>query len=61
MNLSFHPIYFLWSMTAVNLGYLSTDISGIDQASLFHLTHVSLLFTVISFTPIVFFLTCVYE
>jgi len=30
----------------------STDISGIAQASSFHLTHISLSFTVISFTPI---------
>jgi len=38
----------------IHLGCLrtGTDISGIDQASSFHLTHISLSFTVISFTPI---------
>jgi len=33
-------------------GYLRTDISGIDQASSFHITHILLSFTVISLTPI---------
>jgi len=43
---------FLSSLACIHLGYLRTDISGIDQASSFHLTHISLSFTVISFTPI---------
>jgi len=43
---------FLSSLVCIYLGDLRTDISGIDQASSFHLTHVSLSFTVISFTPI---------
>jgi len=43
---SFPPI------VCIHLGYLRTDISGIDQASSFHLTHISLSNTVISFTPI---------
>jgi len=43
---------FLSSLVCVHLGYFRTDISGIDQASSFHLTHISLSFTVISFTPI---------
>jgi len=43
---------FLSSLVCIHLGYLRTDISGIDQASSFHLTHISLSFTVISFTPI---------
>jgi len=34
-----------------------TDLSGIDQASLFHLTHVSLSFTLTLFMPIIFYLT----
>jgi len=33
-------------------GYLRTDIPGIDQASVFNLTHISLLFTAISIRPI---------
>jgi len=43
---------FLSSLVCIYLGYLRTDISGIDQASSFHLTHISLSFTVLSFTPI---------
>jgi len=43
---------FLSSLVCIHLGYLWTDISGIDQASSFHLTHISLSFTVISFVPI---------
>jgi len=39
-------------------GYPRTDISGIDQALSFHLTHISLSFTVISFTPILYYLIC---
>jgi len=34
------------------IGYLRTDIYGINQASLFHLTLISLSFTVISFKPV---------
>jgi len=46
-------IYFLQcTVYSIHLGYLMTDISGIDQASSFHLTYISLSFTVISFTPI---------
>jgi len=37
------------------IGYLRTDIFGIDQASLFHL--ISLSFPLISFIPILFFVT----
>jgi len=49
---------FLLSLYSPNL---SQDwISGIDQASLFHLTHVSISFTVISFRPILFYLTCLW-
>jgi len=40
------------SLVCIHLGYLRTDISGIEQASSFHLTHISLSFTVISLTPI---------
>jgi len=36
----------------VILCYLMTDISDIDQTSLFHLTHISLSPTLISFMPI---------
>jgi len=46
------PIYFTLPLVCIHLGYLRTDISGIDQASLLHLTHISLSFTVILFTPI---------
>jgi len=49
---------FLSSLVCIHLGYLRTDISGIDQASSFHLTHISLSLTVISFTPILLYLTC---
>jgi len=38
------------SLVCIHLGYLRTDIT-IDQASSFHLTHISLSITVISFTP----------
>jgi len=37
---------FFSSLVCIHLGYLSTDISGIDQALSFHLTHISLSFTV---------------
>jgi len=41
------------SFISVCLVFLRTDISGIDQVSLFNLIiHISLLFTVISLTPI---------
>jgi len=43
---------FLSSFIYIHLGYLRTDISGIDHASLFHLTRISLSFSVISFMPI---------
>jgi len=46
-----HLSLFLSSLVCIHLGFLRTDISGIDQASLFHLTYMSLSFTVISFTP----------
>jgi len=38
--------------------YYRTDISGIDQALSFHLTHIPLSFTVISFTQFLCYLTC---
>jgi len=45
--------YTLYSSSLFSLvSYLIQHISGIDQASSFHLTHISLSFTVISFTPI---------
>jgi len=40
------------SLVCIHLGYLLTDISGIDQDSSFHLAHILLSFTVISFAPI---------
>jgi len=43
---------FFSSLVCIHLGYLRIDISGIDHASSFHLKHISLSFTVISFTPI---------
>jgi len=46
---SFPPEYVL---VCFHLGYPSTDISGIDQASLFHLIFISLSFTLISFMQI---------
>jgi len=45
------PISFTFPFLLIHLGYLRTDISGIDQASSCHLTHISLSFTVISFMP----------
>jgi len=39
-------------LVCIHLGNLRTDISGIDQASSFHLTRISLSFTVTSLTPI---------
>jgi len=52
--LIFQPVFsltssklFLPPLVCIYLGYLRTDIAGIDQASSFHLTHISL-----SFTPI---------
>jgi len=46
-----------WIFTPVS--YLRTDISGIKQASLFHLTHnIPLSFNLISFMPILIYLTC---
>jgi len=50
---------FLSSLVCIHLGYLRTDISGIDQASLLHLIHIPL-----SFSPsfyschFIFYFTC---
>jgi len=38
---------FLFFLVCIHQGYLRTDISGIDQASSFHFTHISLSFTVL--------------
>jgi len=49
---SFSP--FLSSLVSMHLpiGYLRTDVSGIAQASLFHLILISPSFTLVSFMPI---------
>jgi len=48
-----------WNVSStIHLGYLRTYISGIDQASCFHLTHISLSFAVISFSQFVCYLAC---
>jgi len=39
------------SLVCIHPGHLRTDISGIDQPSLFHLILISLSFTLISFIP----------
>jgi len=70
MSLIFRPFFFLKfnkssfsqfliSVVCNHLGYLSTDISGINQASLFHLTLVSLSFILVSCMPILFNFNCV--
>jgi len=48
---------FLSSLVSNHQGYLRIDISVIDQALLFHLIHISLSFTVISFHLFVFSIT----
>jgi len=45
----FHSSFPPDSLVCIHPGYLWTDISGIDHASSFYLTHISLSFTVISF------------
>jgi len=53
-NVSLKPISFtLPFLLSMYSSRLSQDISGIDQALSFHLAHISLSFTVISFTPII--------
>jgi len=58
---SWKPIYFtvFSSIVCIHLGYLRTDISGIDQASLFHLMLISLSLTLILFKTNFIYLTCV--
>jgi len=60
INIDFHND--MISSVGYLLGYLRTDISGIDQDSLFHLTHISLSFTVRHFIHAnVYFIRLVYE
>jgi len=43
---------FFSSLVCIHLSYIGTDISSIDQASLFYLILISLLFILNSFIPI---------
>jgi len=43
---------FISSLVCIHLDYLRTDISGINQASLFHIILILLSFTLVSFMPI---------
>jgi len=53
-----NPVLMFFSSSICNhQGYLRTDISGIDQASLVHLI-TSLTITLISFMPIFIYFTC---
>jgi len=51
-----NPSLSMFLSLCIHLGYPRTDISGIDQALLFHLTHILLSFILISFTPIFYFI-----
>jgi len=55
-------LLFLFTLVCIHVCYLRTDISGIDQASLYILSHTHFaIIQFISFMPILFYLTCVCE
>jgi len=56
-----HLFHCSFPPVCIHLCYLRTDISGIDQASLFHLILILISFTLISCMLILFYLTCVYD